>query len=257
MTQPLTQARVIGANINALSWQEALDTLSNWAIAGDSRYVCICNVHSVVTAYIDPTFAQVINSADMATPDGAPVAWMLRQLGFQGQQRINGPDLMWKYCDLAQSTEQSIYLYGGMPETLEILQQKLASAFPKLKIAGSYAPPFRALTPEEDHAIIDKINQSGASTVWVSLGCPKQENWMQSKKGRVNSVMIGVGAAFDYHAQTIKRAPQWMQAAGLEWFHRLSSEPRRLWRRYLLTNSLFILLAIRQLLCHFMKGRKA
>lgn len=240
-------AKVIGGFIDALDWQTALTRLSTWAHSHESRYVCICNSHSVVTARQDTDFGRVIDAADMATPDGAPVAWMLRRLGFSQQQRINGPDLMWKYCALAEQQQQSIFLYGATPETLEVLQAKLAFAYPKLVIAGAISPPFRSLSADEDAAIVERINQSGAGTVWVSLGCPKQEQWMANHRGRINAVMVGVGAAFDYHAGTIRRAPLWMQKSGLEWLYRLCSEPRRLWKRYLVTNSLFIFFAFKQL----------
>lgn len=240
-------ATVLSAPIDVLTWEDALVCISNWAAQGESRYVCICNVHSVITAGQDIAFGQVVKEADMATSDGAPVAWMLRKLGYADQQRINGPDLMWKYCEQAAQRGESIYLYGGMPETLEILQRRLMEVFPGLPIAGAYSPPFRAATKEEDEAAVARINASGASTVWVSLGCPKQEMWMAAHRGRVRAVMIGVGAAFDYHAGTIKRAPRWMQNTGLEWFHRLCSEPRRLWRRYLVTNTLFMIGAVKQL----------
>lgn len=240
-------ATVLSAPIDVLTWEDALVRISNWAAQGESRYVCICNVHSVITAGQDIAFGQVVKEADMATSDGAPVAWMLRKLGYADQQRINGPDLMWKYCEQAAQRGESIYLYGGMPETLEILQRRLMEVFPGLPIAGAYSPPFRAATKEEDEAVVARINASGASTVWVSLGCPKQEMWMAAHRGRVRAVMIGVGAAFDYHAGTIKRAPKWMQNAGLEWLHRLCSEPRRLWRRYLVTNTLFMIGAVKQL----------
>lgn len=238
---------VLRATIDAVSWDAALKRITGWAANRESRYVCICNAHSVVTTSQDASFGQAVAQADMATPDGAPVAWMIRKLGFKDQQRINGPDLMWKYCVQTEQRNESIYLYGGTPETLVILQQRLALAFPGLSVAGAYSPPFRALTAEEDAAAVDSINASGAGTVWVSLGCPKQELWMASHRGRINAVMIGVGAAFDYHAGTIQRAPLWMQHAGLEWLHRLASEPRRLWKRYLVTNTLFVLGAARQL----------
>jgi N-acetylglucosaminyldiphosphoundecaprenol N-acetyl-beta-D-mannosaminyltransferase len=240
--------KIIGTFIDALDWQTALGTLSAWASAHESRYVCICNVHSVVTVQHDADFCRTVNAADLATPDGAPVAWMLSHLGFFYQQRINGPDLMWKYCEQAASRGESIFLYGNKRTTLEVLQKRLLEAFPGLRIAGAYSPPFRALTDEEDDAVTAMINASGAGTVWVSLGCPKQEKWMAAHRGHINAVMIGVGAAFDYHAGTISRAPAWMQNAGLEWFYRLCSEPRRLWKRYLVTNTLFVLLALRQLL---------
>lgn len=237
-----TVVPVLKANIDAVSWDDALARVSGWAARHESRYVCICNAHSVVTAGMDPAFNRVVREADMATPDGAPVAWMIRKLGYPGQERINGPDLMWRYCELAaRRSGESVYLYGGTSETLEILQRTLARSFPSLRIAGAESPPFRKPTEEEDAATVERINASGAGTVWVSLGCPKQETWMAAHRGRINAVMIGVGAAFDYHAGTIQRAPKWMQNAGMEWLHRLCSEPRRLWRRYLVTNTLFVL----------------
>lgn len=239
---------VLRASIDVLTWDAAILRISKWSADRESRYVCICNAHSVVTAGQDQAFGQAVAQADMATADGAPVAWMMRKLGFIDQQRINGPDLMWKYCAQAALRSESIYLYGGSPETLLVLQRRLAHAFPVLRVAGAYSPPFRAITVDEDISAVARINASGAGTVWVSLGCPKQEIWMAAHRGRINAVMIGVGAAFDYHAGTIQRAPKWMQNSGLEWLHRLVSEPRRLWRRYLVTNTLFVLGAAKQLL---------
>lgn len=241
-------AEVIGISIDALEWSTALDRIRGWASGFESRYVCICNVHSVVTAGRDRAYGKVVAGSDMATPDGAPVAWMLRKLGVDHQQRIDGPGLMWRYCAESSTRGDSIYLYGGTPKTLDLLRRKLTCEFPGLIIAGAESPPFRMLSNEEDAAAVARINASGASTVWVSLGCPKQELWMAAHRGRVNAVMVGVGAAFDYHAGTISRAPSWMQEMGLEWMHRLGSEPRRLWRRYLVTNTQFILLATRQLI---------
>jgi len=249
MTQQQRQTvPVLRASIDVVQWADALARIAGWAANHESRYVCICNAHSVVTAGQDAAFGHVVAQADMATPDGAPVAWMMRKLGFKDQQRINGPDLMWKYCAQAAQRNESIYLYGGVPDTLGILQARLVTEFPGLKVAGAYSPPFHAPKPEEDAADVARINASGAGTVWVSLGCPKQELWMATHRGRINAVMIGVGAAFDYHAGTIARAPLWMQHAGLEWLHRLLSEPRRLWKRYLVTNTLFIAGAARQLI---------
>lgn len=238
---------VIGAFIDALDWSEAIGRIQQWASNKESRYVCICNAHSVVSASSESDFHKVLSEADMATPDGAPVAWFLRKIGFPDQQRINGPDLMLKYCDEAQNTGESIFLYGATDETLRVLEIELLKRYPRLSIAGSISPPFRALSEEEDRDVVDKINKSGAGTVWVSLGCPKQEKWMYAHKGRIDAVMIGVGAAFDYHAGTIRRAPVWFQKNGLEWFYRLCSEPRRLWKRYLVTNTIFVLKAARQL----------
>lgn len=246
--QDRTMVPVLQVSIDVVNWDAALSRIAQWAANHDSRYVCVCNAHSVVTAGQDPAFGQVVSQADMVTADGAPVAWMVRRLGYRDQQRINGPDLMWKYCALAAQRGESIYLYGGEPETLGTLQRRLVQEFPGLRVAGAYSPPFRTLTATEDATAVASINASGAGTVWVSLGCPKQETWMAAHRGRVNAVMIGVGAAFDYHAGTVHRAPLPVQSLGLEWLYRLISEPRRLWRRYLITNTLFVFGAARQLM---------
>lgn len=244
---------ILGCFINAGSWDHTINRIHRWSKARESRYVCICNVHSLVTARHDEMFRNVLINADMATPDGMPITWMLRQMGFPEQKRINGPDLMWNYCALAERTNESIFLYGSTQKTLDKLQGRLSISFPKLVIAGTCSPPFRTLSNQEDTEITERINSSGAQVVFVSLGCPKQELWMQAHRGKVNAVMIGVGAAFDYHAGTIQRAPLWMQHRGLEWLHRLYSEPRRLWKRYMMTNSIFIVVAGWQLLVYKLK----
>ena len=248
-------AYVLGAFIDALTWDEALARISGWAAARESRYVCLCNAHSVVTTTQDNDFLRVVNEADMATPDGMPVLWMLRRLGFGEQQRISGADLMWRYFALAESRSEAVYFYGSTDETLARLCVVLRGACPALRIAGLYSPPFRALTEEEDAESVARINESGAGAVFVSLGCPKQEKWMAAHRGRIRAVMFGVGAAFDFHAGVVNRAPLWMQRCGLEWLHRLCSEPSRLWKRYLVTNTLFILGATRQLLFGCKKER--
>lgn len=251
MNQPAAGRKtgsVLGSPIDAVTWDEALGRVTTWGAARESRYICICNVHSVVTAQGDPGFSRVLAEADLCTPDGAPVAWMLRRLGFGDQQRINGPDLMWKYLARAEKLGQVVSFYGGSSKTLDILTARILQAFPDVKIGVSISPPFRPLTSEEDEADVRRINECGTAVLFVGLGCPKQESWMAQHRGRVAAVMIGVGAAFDYHAGTIQRAPLWMQKSGLEWLHRLASEPRRLWRRYLVTNSIFIVQAAKQLL---------
>lgn len=242
-----TTGSVLGAQIDALGWDAALDRLLGWARRRESRYVAICNAHVVVSASRDLAYRDVINGADMATPDGAPVAWMLRRQGFAGQPRINGPDLMWALVGRCAALGVPVYCYGGTPQTLDRLEQRLRAAFPGL-VVHVESPPFRALTPQEDAEAVERINVSGAGVVFVGLGCPKQERWMAQHRGRVQAVMVGVGAAFDFHAGTVRRAPAWMQAHGLEWLHRLASEPRRLWKRYLVTNTLFVLGAGGQLL---------
>lgn len=243
-----TLEQILGVTIDVLDWDEALERISTWAKMRESRIVCLCNVHSLVTASGDPAFGEIIREADLAAPDGMPVAWMLRCLGHAGQKRISGPDLMWRYCAGAAVRGEKIFLFGAGDATLVALEKRLRAAFPGLNIAGAHSPPFRDLTNEEDREIIDRINTSGANTVWVALGCPKQEQWMHTHRGRIRAVMLGVGAAFDYHAGTLRRAPRWMQLLGMEWLHRLACEPRRLWKRYLLTNTLFILGAARQLI---------
>lgn len=240
---------VLGAFIDAITWKEAVATITRWADKRESRYICICNVHSVITTTRNPAYRTVVNSADMATPDGAPVAWALRKFGFAGQERINGPDLMWKYLEQAELLGQSVFLYGSLDTTLEKLQERMRQCFPALRIAGAYAPPFRDLSPEEeDDAEVEMINASGAQVVFVGLGCPKQEQWMAAHRGRIQAVMLGVGAAFDYHAGTKKRAPLWWQHHGLEWLYRLGTEPHRLMKRYMVTNTLFIVGFSRQIL---------
>lgn len=239
--------RVLGAPIDVVDWDMALGLIREWGSRRESRYVCICNVHSVVTAQQDVEFGRVVAQADMATPDGAPVAWMLRRLGFAGQQRINGPDLMWRCCAMAERLGLAVYFYGSTTDTLNLLETQLKANFQNLVISGSYSPPFRSMDADEDIAEARRINASDAAVVFVGLGCPKQEMWMARQRGRVNGVMIGVGAAFDYHAGTLRRAPLWMQHAGLEWLYRLASEPRRLWKRYLVTNTVFVIGAVKEL----------
>ena len=241
-------ALVLGVMIDVMEWNAALKILMTWALRRESRYVCACNVHSLVTTSLDAEYSHVVNEADMVAPDGAPVAWMMRRLGYAGQMRINGPDLMWRYCEQSQALAEPIFLYGSSEQTLAKLKMRLLADFPALNIAGAISPPFRGLTPDEDAAFVEQINATRAGVVFVSLGCPKQELWMAAHRGRIFAVMIGVGAAFDYHAGTIKRAPNWIQNCGMEWFYRLISEPRRLWKRYLVTNTLFLFGAARQLL---------
>lgn len=238
---------VLEAFIDAVSWDEAIGQITKWGAARESRYVCICNVHSAVTTTRDVEFKIAVNNADMSTPDGAPIAWALRRLGHSGQQRINGPDLMMKYLAEAERLNQVVFFYGSTEETLAKLRTALAKRFPMLRVGGTYSPPFRTLSLEEDEAIVNMINDSGANVVFIGLGCPKQEKWMADHRGRVKAVMIGVGAAFDYHSGMMKRAPLWWQHNGLEWLYRLGSEPRRLFKRYMVTNTLFLFGFLRQM----------
>lgn len=239
---------VQGVFIDALSWENVIRQIVEWGAAREPRYVCICNVHSVVTATLDPELKLIINEADMSTPDGAPIAWTLRQLGFPFQERINGPDLMWRYLREAEELGQTVFFYGSTEATLTKLRESIAIGFPRLIVAGALSPPYRPLSAIEDDAEVLAINNSGANVLFVGLGCPKQEKWMAAHRGRINTLMIGVGAALNYHSGTIRRAPLWMQRRGLEWFYRFCTEPRRLFKRYLITNTLFIIGVARQLI---------
>jgi N-acetylglucosaminyldiphosphoundecaprenol N-acetyl-beta-D-mannosaminyltransferase len=240
--------QVLGVGVDDIDWQGAVERIGQWAECRESKHVCLSNAHSIVTASRSEQLRQALRLADLVLPDGAPVAWMLRRLGSRGQTRISGPDLMWRVCERATASGIKVYLYGSTEAVLSKLEQRLKMFFPNLHIVGRCSPPFRELTGEESAHAVDHINASGAGLVFVGLGCPKQEVWMAANRGRLRAVMIGVGAAFDFHAGTLQRAPVFMRERGLEWLHRLASEPGRLWKRYLVTNTLFMLGAAWQLL---------
>jgi N-acetylglucosaminyldiphosphoundecaprenol N-acetyl-beta-D-mannosaminyltransferase len=233
-------APVLGTRIHALSLEECVERMIAWARRGESRYVCACNAHSLVSARVDGLFAQALAEADLCVPDGAPVAWRLRGRGFAGQPRVSGPDVMLRCCERAAEAGLPVFLYGATEPTLARLGRALRARFPALRVAGALSPPFRELSPQEEDAALQAIAASGARLVFVALGCPRQEAWMHAHRARLPAVMLGAGAAFDFLAGTQPRAPRWMQGAGLEWLHRLAHEPRRLWRRYLVTNTLFL-----------------
>ena len=232
---------ILDTRIDALSWEQLLGRIVRWAQAGQSRMICLCNVHSVVTAKHDAAMANALKRADLNLPDGAPIAWLMRQRSWPEQQRLSGPDLMWQLMREAEKLQLSVFLMGATPATLGRLRGVLSNAFPRLMIAGSLSPPFRPLNELKHRGFVDQINRSGASIVLIGLGCPKQEIWMAECGNAISAVMIGVGAAFDYHAGSLRRAPPVWQRIGLEWLYRLLQEPRRLARRYLLTNTLFLL----------------
>jgi N-acetylglucosaminyldiphosphoundecaprenol N-acetyl-beta-D-mannosaminyltransferase len=234
-------ADLFGISIHALSWEQAVSTIMQWTQETRSRVVCACNVHSVISAKADSALKKALKSADMRTPDGAPLAWLMRKIGWPTQQRINGPDLMWKLLSASEQLQIPVFLLGSTESTLNHLEKKLCVAFPKLRLVGQVSPPFRTLTAKEDDELIALISSSGARILFVGLGCPKQEKWMATHRQRLPMVMVGVGAAFDYHAGTLARAPIRWQRAGLEWLYRLAMEPKRLGYRYLVTNTLFLL----------------
>ena len=231
---------VLGIQVDCLVPEAAVRRIMAWAQQRKSRYVVFANAHVIVTASRDEEFASVISGADMIAADGASVAWLIRRTSGFDQKRVCGPDLMIALLSRCEQESLPVYLFGSSPLTLGLLVSRLLTLFPSLHIAGFESPPFRAASDAEDEASIARINASGAGLVFVGLGCPKQEQWMRAHRGAVNAAMLGVGAAFDYHAGTLLRAPAWMRVAGPEWLYRLSVEPRRLWRRYLVTNTLFV-----------------
>ena len=235
------EVRVLEVPLATVDNDGAVSLVSDWAHSGRTAYVCAVNVHSTMEAARDLGLRDALQHADLNVPDGVPIVWGMRLLGAPQQERVFGPTLMWEVCRRAAESDIPIALYGSTDETLAALQVTLAQAFPGLRIADAISPAFRPLTDEEDAVMVARLNASGARIVFVGLGAPKQEKWMAQHRGRVQAVMLGVGAAFDYHAGNIRRAPVWMQHAGLEWLYRLIQEPRRLWRRYLFNNPAFLI----------------
>ena len=233
---------ILGSWVDATSYADACDRIQSWCTERKSCYVIAANVHVVMTAHWHPNFKRVVNNAALVTPDGMPLVWALRLLGIARQSRVYGPDLMLTWCKRATQIGIPIYLYGGTERMLEKLQLSLKQRFPGLQIAGSHAPPFRPLTSEEEARDRDRIHRVGVPVVFVALGCPKQEYWMARQQGKLNAVMVGVGAAFSFHSGEVAQAPRWMMAYGLEWLYRFFVEPRRLWQRYLINNPIFVIL---------------
>lgn len=236
-----TGRKVLGVFVDALSWQIVLTNLITWGSSRQSRYVCQCNVDVIVKTTQNEYYRNILNSADLVNPDGMPIVWALRKKGFKNQERISGPDLMLRMCQLSEEEHIPVFFYGSKPETLEKIKNNIRLQFNNLEIAGTYSPPFHNLSIENNNEIINLISSSGAGIVFVGLGCPKQEIWMFQNRNKINAVMIGVGAAFDFYAGTVKRAPIWIQKIGMEWFFRLIIEPKRLWKRYFIGNKRFIL----------------
>ena len=206
------------------------------------KYICVSNVHTTVMSYENEEYRKIQNGAAMALPDGAPLSSYSRRKGYKQAQRVTGPDLMLELFAISKEKGYRHYFYGATEETLQSMREVLERDYPGIEIAGMYAPPFRALTPQEDAQIVAKINESRPDFIWIGLGAPKQEEWMYQHMGQLQGVLIGVGAGFDYLAGYIKRAPRWMQRMSLEWLYRLLQDPKRLWRRYFTSNVKFICL---------------
>ena len=251
---PLPIQNVIGFPVTALPFKSQIELMVKWSSKRLSKAVCVANVHMRREAYSNPAFASVLLEADLVTPDGMPLVWLMNLLGKSRQDRVAGVDILLGLCEHISAQNISIFFLGSEPEILEKIREKLNNQFPNLHIAGMEPLPFRPLTPEEDEAIVQRINQSGAGIVLVSLGCPKQELWISQHKGRVHAVMVGLGGAFPVYAGIHKRAPGWIRKTGFEWLYRLWQEPGRLWKRYFTTIPPFVYLASIQL-TNFWLGR--
>ena len=240
MKGELTYCSILKTNINVTDMEKTIAYIADNLEELRGDYICVSNVHTTVMAFRDESYRKVQNSGAMALPDGQPLSIVSHRRGYSEAQRVPGPDLMPAILHLSEEKGYRHYFYGSTPETLEKLRKVLLDRFPKLQIVGMYAPPFRPLTEEEDQEAVRKINESGADFVWVALGAPKQEKWMYEHRGRVNGLMIGVGAAFDFIAGTVRRAPMWMQKLCLEWVYRICQDPKRMFPRYVSTNFAFL-----------------
>lgn len=231
---------IMGVNIAAINMEWLLDYLEKNISEIKGDYICVSNVHTTVTSFEDAAYCAIQNGGLMAIPDGGPLSTVGQKRGHKNMERTTGPSLMGEIFEISAKKGYRHYFYGSKEETLELLQKKLMEKYPEIQIAGMYSPPFRPLTEEEDKVIIERINETKPDFVWVGLGAPKQEKWMAAHQGKIDGLMLGVGAGFDYYAENIKRAPMWMQKHNLEWVYRLVQDPKRLFKRYCSTNTKFI-----------------
>lgn len=233
---------VVGVPLALTDYAHTLDWIEAKAGAGERGFICVCNVHTVMASNEDAELRNALASSSMNLPDGQPLVWAINALGHALGDRVYGPELMARACARAAATGQRFYLYGGRNQgALVQLALNLRRCYPGIKVVGGYSPPHRPLGADEEAAVVDEINRSRADVVWVGIGVPKQEKWMARMRERLTPpLLIGVGAAFDFHAGLVPQAPSWMQRAGLEWAYRLAHEPRRLWRRYTRYNPRFV-----------------
>jgi len=244
----MTRDHLINFDLSIGKYSSFIDNIIYLAKQKSSSNVCVANVHMFVEAYRDEDFSEVIRKADIVTPDGKPLTWGMRLLYGIRQERVAGSDIL---PDLIKKSEEqglSAFFYGGSQEMLNETENFLRKNHPGFKLAGLYSPPFRALTETENQDVINRINESDADIVMVVLGCPKQEKWMASMKGKINAVMIGIGGALPLLIGMQRRAPRWMQNMGMEWIFRLAIEPRRLFKRYAVTNPIFVYVMFREYL---------
>ena len=248
VTTQNTSRFVLGTRINRSSYDESARSAIQWAMSSESRYLCFVTVYNVMRARSYSGLQAAMNGADIVNPDGVPLVWALRLLGVNDASRVYGPDFTQVLLGEAHQNRIPVGFLGSTPLVLSKLLAAVRQKWPNLQIAYACAPPFRPLTSAEDQSQVQEINSSGARLLFVGLGCPKQELWMAAHKGQVNAVMLGVGAAFDFLSGAKLQAPRWIMTAGLEWLFRLVTEPRRLWKRYLKYNPMFLFLFAMQLL---------
>lgn len=247
MAAPVEYVNVLGVKVSAINMPRAIEVIDSWVQSREQHFVTITGVHGIMESQRDSTLRDIHNRAGLITPDGMPLVWISHRRGWKNVSRVYGPDLLLEVCNVSTDRGYRHYFYGGAPGVADQLATRLQTRFPGLQVAGTYCPPFRPLTPEEDAEMIEEINAANPDIVWVGLSTPKQERWMNAQVGRLNApVMVGVGAAFDFHAGLKAQAPRWMQRNGLEWLFRLSTEPRRLWKRYLVNNPSFVALILMQ-----------
>jgi N-acetylglucosaminyldiphosphoundecaprenol N-acetyl-beta-D-mannosaminyltransferase len=233
---------VLDVPLALTDYERTLDWIDEMVAARQRGYVCVCNVHTVMASREDPELRASLLGSSLNVPDGQPLVWAINALGYSLAGRVYGPELMSRSCARAANGQQRLYLYGGRNQgALVQLALNLRQRYPGVRIVGGYSPPHRPLTEEEQDAVVEEINRSRADVVWIGIGVPKQEKWMALMRPRLEApVLVGVGAAFDFHAGLVPQAPNWIQEAGLEWAYRLAHEPRRLWRRYVRYNPRFL-----------------
>jgi N-acetylglucosaminyldiphosphoundecaprenol N-acetyl-beta-D-mannosaminyltransferase len=238
---------ILGVRVGAIDIPRALAAIDEWIATGGPHYVCLADVHAVMESRWDPEFRRIHNGADLVTPDGMPLVWLCRLAGFRNADRVYGPDLLLALVEHSVERGYSHFFYGGGPGVPDALAARLASRFPGLLVAGTLSPPFRDLSEAEMEEMARTVNRTRPDIVWVGLSTPKQERWMRRQLGRMEApVMIGIGAAFDFHSGHKPQAPRWIQRSGFEWLFRLATEPRRLWRRYAACVPSFAVLAFAQ-----------
>lgn len=238
--------QVLKLNISLGSYTDILNEIASLSKSGSSANVCFANVHMLVESYLNPSFNSIINNANLVVADGLPLTWALRFVNGIKQERIAGMDMLPDLLRMADSKNLPVYFYGGTQKMLEETEECVRKRFPGIPIAGMFSPPFRPLNEKEKFDVAERIRNSGAKIVFVSLGCPKQEKWMAEMKNEINAVMVGIGGALPVLIGWQKRAPMWMERNGLEWLFRLYQEPKRLFRRYAFTNTIFLYLLVKE-----------